>query len=95
MILAIVLCLLAHGRLGPGAPTYDAVEFFSGQGAYTNALTEQGFSCAAYELLDDSVRCDILSAEGFVHAVELVLWAHAGALLHFATVCASWVAGIG
>jgi hypothetical protein len=48
------------------------------------------FNVATFEIIDDPSE-DILSSVGFIKAVRLMLQVRGRGILHFATVCSSWV----
>lgn len=69
-ILAVATYLVAQGGLGDRM--YDGVEYFSGVATWTASLRKNGFRCATFEILDDSVHGDLLSPEGMINAMKLV-----------------------
>ena len=69
----------------------DGVEFFAGTKVWASALKEQGYNIATMEINDDQPQQDILSPEGFIYAVTLLLRSKFRAVHHYATVCSSWV----
>jgi hypothetical protein len=89
LILGIAYYLAANGLLCK--TQWDAVEFFAGCGSWSRALRAGGLRVAEYEIKTDSELSDMLGDIGFITAVQLLLQARAGALVHFATVCSSWV----
>ena len=71
-------------RLG----TLDGVEFFAGVASWTKEMRNAGLKIGTFELQDGQ---DILSAEGLLLALELLLSCKPGGIAHWATVCSSWV----
>jgi hypothetical protein len=69
-ILAVATYLVAQGDLGDRM--YDGVEYFSGVATWSASLRKNGFRCATFEILDDSVRGDLLSPEGMINGMKLV-----------------------
>jgi hypothetical protein len=69
-ILAVATYLAAQGDLGDRM--YDGVEYFSGVATWSASLRKNGFRCATFEILDDSVRGDLLSPEGMINGMRLV-----------------------
>ena len=69
-ILAIVTCLLGIGALGD--QRYHAVEYFAGCKSWATGLTDSGYQAATFEILDADVNQDMLSAAGFVTAIQYI-----------------------
>ena len=69
----------------------DAVEFFSGVATWSDSLRNKGYRVYSYEIANDSVHCDFLGDAGFLNALGLLFRCKVAAILHFATVCSSWV----
>jgi len=67
------------------------VEYFAGKRAVTKAQWMSGRLAVAFELLDDEVWGNILTAEGYLYAITLALKVapEGGGLA--AIVCSSWV----
>ncbi len=55
-----------------GHRQYHAVEYFAGCKSWTAALTAAGYNVATFEILDDNVNQDMLSAPGFVRAMQYI-----------------------
>lgn len=91
IVAAVALLVVARTHLaGSDAQTLDAVEFFAGARAFSNAVAEAGRAVVAYDIVYDADRMDILSDVGFANAVRLVLSLHSGSQSLSAPVCSSW-----
>ena len=67
------------------------VEYFAGKRAVTKAQWRAGRLAVAFELLDDDVWGNILTAPGYLNAVTLALKLMPGGGSLAAIVCSSWV----
>ena len=70
-LLAVVTLLVGSGILCD--QRYHAVEYFAGCKSWATGLTAAGYHVATFEILDDAVNQDILSAPGFVAAIQRIL----------------------
>ena len=50
----------------------DALDLFSGQGAYANTCADSGMTCRAADIAHDPIRENILCKQGFFFIVQLV-----------------------
>jgi hypothetical protein len=66
------------------------VEYFAGIASWTKELNSKGIKTVAYEILTNP-KHDLLSDEGLLNALALVLRTKAMGVHHWATVCSSWV----
>ena len=85
-ILACTAYLVRHGRVQPGS--LDAVEYYAGAKTWASELRQAGYRVATFELKDGE---DILTDEGFLTALALLLSLAPGGVGHWAVVCSSWV----
>ena len=73
------------------ASSLGFVEFFAGKAEVTRAMQRSGRCAFAYELNNDPLWQNMNSAEGFLHALSLVLRLPPGGGVLMAPVCSSWV----
>ena len=78
------------GALASG-PALLHVEFFSGEAAITRAMREACRQAASFDVRDEPVFQNMLTSEGFVLAMLLVLRLVPGAGMLAAPVCSTWV----
>jgi hypothetical protein len=71
--------------------TIDVLEIWSGVGSVTAAARCKGLVVQCIDLISGEPHCDVLSREGFLHAVSLVLQVVPGGLVWMAPVCSSFV----
>ena len=85
-IMALFLCqgLTDHQDL-------NGAEMFSGVAAIHRAFEARGFSSAKYDQIIDSTLCDILTPSGWSTGLQLCRRLQPNSLMHFATVCSTWV----
>ena len=69
----------------------DFIEMFSGLGRLAQEMRASGRQVRTYEILDDPIHEDFVSATGFVHALRMVLQLRQGACVVIALQCSSWV----
>lgn len=69
----------------------QCVEFFAGQGAVSLALQDRGWATAQFERDGGPSTQDMLTIDGFVNAIALILRLQPGGLVWFGIVCSSWV----
>jgi hypothetical protein len=69
----------------------DGVEFFAGVKTWSGELQKRGLNVYSFEILDDKIHGDFLGDLGFINALGVILRCKPGAILHWATVCSSWV----
>lgn len=84
------LALLALMLDVPSTPVRH-VELFSGVQSITNAFLQRGFTAIAFDILNDNVHQNILSAQGFLSATLHILSIADGGGMFAAPVCSSWV----
>ncbi len=79
----VALCWLAGLAGGGDMVNMNAVEFFAGQCAVTNALNARGIVCAPFEYHFDPVCNDIMSRCGFCYSISLILRLGPGSMIWF------------
>ena len=77
-------------NFGPPVATLQVIEWFSGIENIIKACQEVGIKSFGYDYAKDETH-NMLSAEGFIVAMELARSLQDGGLQHWATVCSSWV----
>jgi hypothetical protein len=83
-IVAIRLCALVFGAgLVSGHSGIDAVEFFSGAAAVSRGLQQRGYLAYPYEVKEDGVLHDIMSTDGYIHALAVLLRIRPAGLVWF------------
>lgn len=88
---AVALVLAAPDLRACRSPTLDVLEMFAGVSRLTQAASERGLVSLPYDVNRDRFWQNMLTPEGFVHAVLLCLQLKIGAFAHFGVPCSSWV----
>lgn len=91
MLFGVLCMLVLQSPNFNSMPELDAVEYFAGMKAITTNYKKLGYNAASFELMDDPLNEDLLSAQGYSHAVALVLKTKWGGALWTAPVCSTWV----
>lgn len=66
------------------------VEFFAGKKELSKAFARKNLRVCSYEILDNPVLFDWLSAPGYTHALRIILSMPPGSFIMAAPVCSSW-----